>query len=233
MRLANCLQSACLGRLHVGRFEGRRRLYSGVDVLVGDILVATVRLDRTGLPLGLAVCLDAIAEYLRQSCRRCCRTARSRFVAVPRSRTPIAAHVASEAVYHGRSMTRREIAAQSSRERQPDGANLGPTPFTSAGRTRPVNRKCLLGFLPIPGLVTMAVLACSDKSPIDQRRCCTARSKWLTSLCRSPSHPAQYVSGMPSAVILLSISHPIRCSTRCLANVRARISDPMCVFQPS
>ena len=59
------------------------------------------------------------------------------------------------------------------------------------------------------------------------RRCCTARSKLLTSLCRSQSHPAQYVSGIPSAVILLSISHPIRCSTRCLANVRARISGPM------
>ena len=33
--------------------------------------------------------------------------------------------------------------------------------------------------------------------------------------------------GHPSAAILLSISHPIRCSTRCLANVRARISGPM------
>ena len=61
----------------------------------------------------------------------------------------------------------------------------------------------------------------------DTRRCCTARSKSLTSLCRLQSHPAQYVSGIPSAAILLSISHPIRCSTRCLANVRARISGPM------
>ena len=60
-----------------------------------------------------------------------------------------------------------------------------------------------------------------------ERRCCTARSKSLTSLCRLQSHPAQYVSGIPSAAILLSISHPIRCSTRCLANVRARISGPM------
>ena len=60
-----------------------------------------------------------------------------------------------------------------------------------------------------------------------RRRCCTARSKSLTSLCRLQSHPAQYVSGIPSAAILLSISHPIRCSTRCLANVRARISGPM------
>ena len=59
------------------------------------------------------------------------------------------------------------------------------------------------------------------------RRYCTARSKLLTSLCRWQSHPAQYVSGIPSAVILLSISHPIRCSTRCLANVRVRISGPM------
>ena len=59
------------------------------------------------------------------------------------------------------------------------------------------------------------------------RRCCTARSKSLTSLCRLQGHPAQYVSGIPSAAILLSISHPIRCSTRCLANVRARISSPM------
>ena len=58
-------------------------------------------------------------------------------------------------------------------------------------------------------------------------RCCTARSKSLTSLCRLQSHPAQYVSGIPSAAILLSISHPIRCSTRCVANVRARISGPM------
>ena len=64
--------------------------------------------------------------------------------------------------------------------------------------------------------------------PFDKKgRCCTARSKSLTSLCRLQSHPAQYVSGIPSAAILLSISHPIRCSTRCLANVRARISGPM------
>ncbi len=62
---------------------------------------------------------------------------------------------------------------------------------------------------------------------VDVGRCCTARSKSLTSLCRLQSHPAQYVSGIPSAAILLSISHPIRCSTRCLANVRARISGPM------
>ncbi len=32
MRLANCLQPGCFGRLHVGRFESRRRLYSGVEV---------------------------------------------------------------------------------------------------------------------------------------------------------------------------------------------------------
>ena len=63
--------------------------------------------------------------------------------------------------------------------------------------------------------------------PASDWRCCTARSKSLTSLCRLQSHPAQYVSGIPSAAILLSISHPIRCSTRCLANVRARISGPM------
>ena len=51
--------------------------------------------------------------------------------------------------------------------------------------------------------------------------------KSVTSLCWSQSHPAQYVSGIPNAAILLSISHPIRCSTRCLANVRVRISGPM------
>ena len=44
--------------------------------------------------------------------------------------------------------------------------------------------------------------------PDDWGRCCTARSKSLTSLCRLQSHPAQYVSGIPSAAILLSISHP-------------------------
>ena len=32
MRLANCLQPECFGRLHVGRFKSRRRLYSGVEV---------------------------------------------------------------------------------------------------------------------------------------------------------------------------------------------------------
>ena len=32
MRLANCLQPGRFGRLHVGRFESRRRLYSGVEV---------------------------------------------------------------------------------------------------------------------------------------------------------------------------------------------------------
>ena len=80
----------------------------------------------------------------------------------------------------------------------------------------------------------LAVLRRSVKRPrlskVDRGfwgRCCTARSKLLTSLCRWQSHPAQYVSGIPSAVILLSISHPIRCSTRCLANVRVRISGPM------
>ena len=67
----------------------------------------------------------------------------------------------------------------------------------------------------------------SNDNPYSEWRCCTARSKSLTSLCRLQSHPAQYVSGIPSAAILLSISHPIRCSTRCLANVRARISGPM------
>ena len=67
-----------------------------------------------------------------------------------------------------------------------------------------------------------------DREPA--RRCCTARSKSLTSLCRLQSHPAQYVSGIPSAAILLSISHPIRCSTRCLANVRARISGLCLLF---
>ena len=29
MRLANFLQPGCFGRLHVGRFKSRRRLYSG------------------------------------------------------------------------------------------------------------------------------------------------------------------------------------------------------------
>ena len=31
-RLANFLQPECFGRLHVGRFKSRRRLYSGVEV---------------------------------------------------------------------------------------------------------------------------------------------------------------------------------------------------------
>ena len=76
----------------------------------------------------------------------------------------------------------------------------------------------------------LCVAACQQRRRVrftTAWRCCTARSKSLTSLCRLQSHPAQYVSGIPSAAILLSISHPIRCSTRCLANVRARISGPM------
>ena len=32
MRLANFLQPGCFGRLHIGRFKSRRRLYSGVEV---------------------------------------------------------------------------------------------------------------------------------------------------------------------------------------------------------
>ena len=32
MRLANFLQPECFGRLHVGRFKSRRRLYLGVEV---------------------------------------------------------------------------------------------------------------------------------------------------------------------------------------------------------
>ena len=35
MRLANFLQPECFGRLHVGRFKSRRRLYSGVEVYAG------------------------------------------------------------------------------------------------------------------------------------------------------------------------------------------------------
>ena len=73
----------------------------------------------------------------------------------------------------------------------------------------------------------LATVSAPQAGDVKKRRCCTARSKSLTSLCRLQSHPAQYVSGIPSAAILLSISHPIRCSTRCLANVRARISGPM------
>ena len=76
-------------------------------------------------------------------------------------------------------------------------------------------------------LVLLAFFSTSGAVLLFVRRCCTARSKSLTSLCRLQNHPAQYVSGIPSAAILLSISHPIRCSTRCLANVRARISGPM------
>ena len=87
---------------------------------------------------------------------------------------------------------------------------------------------------PVPAIALLSALYCAGTFGgsitailINARRCCTARSKSLTSLCRLQSHPAQYVSGIPSAAILLSISHPIRCSTRCLANVRARISGPM------
>ena len=77
-------------------------------------------------------------------------------------------------------------------------------------------------------VIRLKTMASVQLSNVDKKwRCCTARSKSLTSLCRLQSHPAQYVSGIPSAAILLSISHPIRCSTRCLANVRARISGPM------
>ena len=76
-------------------------------------------------------------------------------------------------------------------------------------------------------ILASTLCAANPLARIAERRCCTARSKSLTSLCRLQSHPAQYVSGIPSAAILLSISHPIRCSTRCLANVRARISGPM------
>ena len=79
----------------------------------------------------------------------------------------------------------------------------------------------------LSGPVNATVLMVFQSTPPAEGRCCTARSKSLTSLCRLQSHPAQYVSGIPSAAILLSISHPIRCSTRCLANVRARISGPM------
>ena len=57
-----------------------------------------------------------------------------------------------------------------SREGQPDGANFGPAGFASARRARPVNRKCLHGHWPIPGLVTVAILVCSDRSPMKQMR---------------------------------------------------------------
>ena len=79
----------------------------------------------------------------------------------------------------------------------------------------------------IPRIAPEDISNIGERDVAIARRCCTARSKSLTSLCRLQSHPAQYVSGIPSAAILLSISHPIRCSTRCLANVRARISGPM------
>ena len=90
-----------------------------------------------------------------------------------------------------------------------------------------VLRAGLRGKPSCPKTQTNSRLARRAVSIVINRRCCTARSKSLTSLCRLQSHPAQYVSGIPSAAILLSISHPIRCSTRCLANVRARISGPM------
>ena len=44
-------------------------------------------------------------------------------------------------------------------------------PFTnSAGRAQPVNISAFLKLWPIPGLVTVTVLACSDRSPTDQMR---------------------------------------------------------------
>ena len=53
---------------------------------------------------------------------------------------------------------------------------------------------------------------------VANRHCCTAREQIADLPVLSQSHPAQYVSGIPSAVILLSIPHPIRCSTRCVAS---------------
>ena len=107
---------------------------------------------------------------------------------------------------------------------RPVGKHLPVEGSPSCAKTRPLffrvsNRDQIAPNCPIRHPVWQIVAL--------QRRCCTARSKLLTSLCRWQSHPAQYVSGIPSAAILLSISHPIRCSTRCLANVRVRISGPM------
>ena len=56
MRLANCLQPGRFGRLHVGRFESRRRLYSGVEVFAG-----TTRETGRGRN---AHALDSQARYL-------------------------------------------------------------------------------------------------------------------------------------------------------------------------
>ena len=101
-------------------------------------------------------------------------------------------------------------------------SELGQRPPFAIGQAQ-----ATLGLISKNSILGHKILVAQEQLFVHERRCCTARSKSLTSLCRSESHPAQYVSGIPSAVILLSISHPIRCSTRCLANVRVRISGPM------
>ena len=116
----------------------------------------------------------------------------------------------------------------------PGGYTLDDHPYLAAGSfRRPLFESFRKAVLALDPCVSEEVLKRyvaykAETNFVDlERRCCTARSKSLTSLCRLQSHPAQYVSGIPSAVILLSISHPIRCSTRCLANVRVRFSGPM------
>ena len=84
-----------------------------------------------------------------------------RFVAVPGSRIPVAAHFASETAYHIGLMTRRRIAAQSSRAR------------SSAGSARTVNGRDFSWTLAHPKVVTVVtvpVLACSNRSPTDQMK---------------------------------------------------------------
>ena len=113
-----------------------------------------------------------------------------------------------------------EDAARVSRARKPENADPLPAILDFKRQLDTIGVELILIPVPPKSIVYADMLA-------SNWRCCTARSKSLTSLCRLQSHPAQYVSGIPSAAILLSISHPIRCSTRCLANVRARISGPM------
>jgi len=66
-----------------------------------------------------------------------------------------------------------------------------------------------------------------EVASIVKRLCCITLGENSCPPHRSPLHPTQYASGIPKSVILLRISQPTRCSTRCLANVRALISGPM------
>ena len=65
-----------------------------------------------------------------------------------------------------------------------------------------------------------------DSISVSQMPWCTTPIEADSSLGPDSHHPIISLSGIPSAVMVLRILHPIRASTLCAANPLARIAEP-------